>query len=42
VALTAHAMKDERERCLDAGFDEFLSKPLQRAQLIELLQGFAR
>ena len=37
VALTAHAMKEERRRCLDAGYDEFLSKPVSRADLIDAL-----
>ncbi|RZA13977.1 MAG: response regulator [Proteobacteria bacterium] len=38
VALTAHAMIEERERCLKAGYTDFLSKPIDRAKLIEVLK----
>lgn len=40
IALTAHAMKEERQRCLDAGYTEFLSKPIQRQDLIETLSKY--
>lgn len=35
IALTAHAMKEERERSMDSGFTDFLTKPLRPETLIE-------
>ena len=37
VAVTAHAMVGDREKCLEAGMDAYLSKPLRRQLLFELV-----
>ncbi len=39
VAMTAHAMKGDRERCLEAGMDAYVSKPLQAQQLFAIITG---
>jgi two-component system, sensor histidine kinase and response regulator len=37
VAVTAHAMTGDRDKCLAAGMDAYVSKPLRRAELIEVI-----
>jgi signal transduction histidine kinase/CheY-like chemotaxis protein len=38
VAMTAHAMKGDRERCLEAGMDAYVSKPIRGPQLLESIE----
>jgi signal transduction histidine kinase/DNA-binding response OmpR family regulator len=38
IALTAHAMREDRQRCLDAGMDAYLTKPFNASQLFEILE----
>ncbi len=40
VALTANAMKGDRERCLDAGMDDYLTKPVKKQILMEALSNW--
>ncbi len=42
VALTAHAMKGDREACLEAGADDYISKPFTREQVARAMQRLLR
>jgi signal transduction histidine kinase/ligand-binding sensor domain-containing protein/CheY-like chemotaxis protein len=42
VALTAAVMKEDRDRCFEAGMQSFLSKPMQTHELIEILKAAPR
>ena len=38
IALTAHALSGDRERCISAGMDDYLSKPIETAKVLEILK----
>ena len=37
VALTAHAMKEDKEKCLDAGMDDYVTKPIKRERVYNII-----
>ena len=42
IAMTAQAMDGDRRRCLEAGMDDYISKPMRRAELTEVLERWVR
>lgn len=42
VAFTAHAFEDEKERCLNIGFTDFLSKPIKKRSLVDCIAKYRK
>lgn len=40
IALTAHAMEKDEQKCLECGMDDYLSKPIERQELIDLINKY--
>ncbi|MBN1595967.1 response regulator [candidate division FCPU426 bacterium] len=41
IAMTAHALQEDRDQCLEAGMDDYLSKPINRQEFFELLDKYS-
>jgi len=41
IAMTANALPEDREICLQAGMDDYISKPINRAEFVRVLERFA-
>ena len=42
IALTAHAMQEDRDRCMAAGMDDYITKPVRRQELFDVIERVTR
>jgi CheY-like chemotaxis protein len=40
IAQTAYAMADDKQKCLDAGFNDYITKPIRPTELLQKMQVF--
>jgi CheY-like chemotaxis protein len=40
IALTANAMEGDRQRCIEAGMDDYIAKPIRQHELLAMIDNF--